>query len=38
MLGVFALTGVDSNGDVLAGGDFTSIGQRKQQGYAKFTP
>ena len=37
VLGVFALAGV-SNGDVLAGGDFTSIGQRKQQGYAQFTP
>ncbi len=38
VLGVFALTGVVSNGNVLAGGDFTSIGQRKQQGYARFTP
>jgi hypothetical protein len=38
VLGVFALTGVGSNGDVLAGGDFTSIGQRAQQGYAQFTP
>jgi hypothetical protein len=38
VLGVFALTGVASNGDVLAGGDFTSIGLRKQQGYAQFTP
>ena len=38
VLGVFALTGVGSNGDVLAGGDFTSIGLRKQQGYAQFTP
>jgi hypothetical protein len=38
VLGVFALWGVASNGDVLAGGDFTSIGQRKQQGYAQFTP
>jgi hypothetical protein len=37
-LGVFALWGVGSNGNVLAGGDFTSIGQRKQQGYAQFTP
>jgi hypothetical protein len=37
-LGIFALWGVGSNGDVLAGGDFTSIGQRKQQGYAQFTP
>ena len=27
-----------ANGDVLAGGDFTSTGQRKQQGYAQFTP
>jgi len=38
VLGVFALYGVASNGDVLAGGDFTSIGQRKQQGYAQFKP
>jgi hypothetical protein len=38
VLGVFALYGVASNGDVLVGGDFTSIGQRKQQGYAQFTP
>lgn len=37
-LGIFALWGVGSNGDVLAGGDFTSIGQRTQQGYAQFTP
>ena len=38
VLGVFALYGVGSNGNVLAGGDFTSIGQRKQQGYADFKP
>jgi len=38
VLGVFALYGVASNGDLLAGGDFTSIGLRKQQGYAQFTP
>jgi hypothetical protein len=38
VLGIFALTGVSTNGDVLAGGDFTSTGQRKQQGYAQFTP
>jgi hypothetical protein len=38
VLGVFALTGVGSTGDVLAGGDFTSTGQRKQQGYAQFRP
>jgi hypothetical protein len=38
VLGVFALQGVGSNGDMLAGGDFTSTGQRKQQGYAEFTP
>jgi hypothetical protein len=38
VLGVFALLGVGSTGDVLAGGDFTSIGQRKQQGYADFKP
>jgi hypothetical protein len=37
-LGVFALRGVGPSGDVLAGGDFTSIRQRKQQGYAQFTP
>jgi hypothetical protein len=37
VLGVFALMGA-SNGDVLAGGDFTSTGQRKQQGYAQFVP
>jgi hypothetical protein len=38
VLGVFALFGVGSTGDVLAGGDFTSIGQRAQQGYADFKP
>jgi len=38
VLGVFALYGVVSNGDVLVGGDFTSTGQRKQQGYAQYTP
>ncbi|HEY3765844.1 MAG TPA: PQQ-binding-like beta-propeller repeat protein, partial [Gaiellales bacterium] len=38
VLGVFALQGVDSNGDLLVGGDFTSIGQRTQEGYAQFTP
>jgi hypothetical protein len=38
VLGVFALLGVGSTGDLLAGGDFTSIGQRAQQGYAQFTP
>jgi hypothetical protein len=38
VLGVFALMGDAGTGDVLAGGDFTSIGQRTQQGYAKFTP
>jgi hypothetical protein len=37
VLGVFALMGT-ANGDMLAGGDFTSIGLRKQQGYAQFTP
>jgi hypothetical protein len=37
VLGVFALMGT-SNGDMLAGGDFTSIGLRTQQGYAQFTP
>ncbi|HEX3331384.1 MAG TPA: hypothetical protein VHS27_15770 [Gaiellales bacterium] len=38
VLGVFALYGVGSNGDVLVGGDFTSTGQRAQQGYAQYTP
>jgi hypothetical protein len=38
VLGVFALMGDAATGDVLAGGDFTSIGQRKQQGYAQFLP
>ena len=38
VLGVFALMGDAGTGDVLAGGDFTSIGQRTQQGYAQFTP
>jgi PQQ-like domain len=38
VLGVFALMGDATTGDVLAGGDFTSTGQRKQQGYAQFTP
>jgi PQQ-like domain len=38
VLGVFALRGVPANGDLLAGGDFTSIGARKQQGYAQFVP
>jgi hypothetical protein len=37
-LGVFALNGDPSTGDVFAGGDFTSIGLRKQQGYAQFLP
>ena len=38
VLGVFALMGDAATGDVLAGGDFTSIGLRTQQGYAQFTP
>ena len=38
VLGVFSLLGVASNGDMLVGGDFTSTGQRKQQGYAQYTP
>jgi hypothetical protein len=38
VLGVFALTGVSTNGNILVGGDFTSTGQRKQQGYAQYTP
>jgi hypothetical protein len=38
VLGVFSLQGVGSNGDMLVGGDFTSTGQRKQQGYAQYTP
>jgi hypothetical protein len=37
-LGIFALTGDSATGDLFAGGDFTSIGQRNQQGYAQFTP
>jgi hypothetical protein len=37
VLGVFSLLGT-SNGDMLVGGDFTSTGQRKQQGYAQYTP
>jgi hypothetical protein len=38
VLGVFALQGVAANGDMLVGGDFTSTGQKKQQGYAQYTP
>jgi hypothetical protein len=38
VLGVFALYGVGNTGDLLSGGDFTSTGQRKQQGYAQFKP
>jgi hypothetical protein len=38
VLGVFALMGDATTGDVLAGGDFTSTGERKQQGYAQFLP
>lgn len=38
VLGVFALQGVGPNSDLLVGGDFTSTGQKKQQGYAQFTP
>ncbi len=38
VLGVFALQGVGSNSDMLVGGDFTSTGQKKQQGYAQYTP
>jgi outer membrane protein assembly factor BamB len=38
VLGVFALQGVGANGDMLVGGDFTSTGQRAQQGYAQYTP
>jgi hypothetical protein len=37
VLGVFALMGTNS-GNLLVGGDFTSTGQRKQQGYAQYTP
>jgi hypothetical protein len=37
VLGVFALMGT-STGNLLVGGDFTSTGQRKQQGYAQYTP
>jgi hypothetical protein len=35
VLGVFSLLGA-SNGDMLVGGDFTSTGQRKQEGYARY--
>jgi hypothetical protein len=38
VLGVFALYGVAPTGDVLVGGDFTSTGQRAQQGYADYKP
>jgi hypothetical protein len=37
VLGVFSLLGT-TTGDMLVGGDFTSTGQRKQQGYAQYTP
>jgi hypothetical protein len=37
VLGVFALQGT-STGAMLVGGDFTSTGQRKQQGFAEYTP
>jgi hypothetical protein len=38
VLGVFALQGDPTSGDLFVGGDFTSTGQRKQQGYAQYTP
>lgn len=38
VLGVFGMAGDASSGDLFVGGDFTSIGQRTQQGYAQFTP
>jgi hypothetical protein len=38
VLGIFALEGDSTNGALFAGGDFTSIGQRSQQGFAEFTP
>jgi hypothetical protein len=37
VLGVFALQGT-STGAMLVGGDFTSTGQRAQQGFAEYTP
>jgi len=38
VLGVFALTGDNTSGALFSGGDFTSTGQRAQQGFAEFTP
>jgi hypothetical protein len=38
VLGVFALAGDPTSGAVFSGGDFTSTGQRAQQGFAEFTP
>ena len=37
-LGVIAVTGDAATGDLFCGGDFTSIGLRKQQGFAQFIP
>jgi hypothetical protein len=37
-LGVFALAGDATTGNLFAGGDFTTIGGRSQQRYAEFTP
>lgn len=37
-LGVFGMAGDASSGDLFVGGDFTSTGQRKQQGFAQYTP
>jgi PQQ-like domain len=38
VLGVFALQGDSTTGALFSGGDFTSTGQRAQQGFAEFTP
>ena len=35
-LGVFALTGMGSTGNLLSGGDFRHTGNRAQQGFAMF--
>ena len=38
VLGVFALAGDPTSGALFVGGDFTSTGQRAQQGFAEYTP